>query len=317
MNRKFCLLIGDGFTKDFVGKSLNTSKPLSNFNSNSISYNGLFSRISPIIDDLKTLSTEFNDDFEAVRVYLKYHEYDDTIECQLRRFLAIAYSKLQLELDKQEKSDWRWLRWLKENKDELSFVISFNYDLLLENTLRDISLPYFRTGTSETEPGVPVFKPHGSIDFDLEVHFDTRKTKFTWYDIANDIINRQSNWNMITSLNQIDNSVKIIPKNHWLLPRFQADLIPPSQENYHKNLEWVNKGFNLYNDVSNNFTDLIMVGHSYSLCDRPEIDHFLERLHPNTIVHIVNPQILGDLTEKLESLNLGYRTIVDFKTMPW
>ena len=318
MNRKFCLLVGNGFTVDFIGKSFNTSKPFSNFNNISTSFGNLFYRINPIVDEIKLLASEIGDDFKAIETYLKYHRIGSMEECQLRRFLSIAYSKLQIEIDKQENSNWRWLIWLQNHIQELEFAISFNYDILLEHTLDNCNTEYFRTGTSEIENGIPILKPHGSIDFDLaKVHFESTKTNHNWLNMANEILSRQQVWNMTFSQVETDGIVEIVQKKHWLLPRTQPDIIPPSQANYHKELEWVKKGFLHYNDVAYSITDLLIIGHSYSECDRNEIDYFLERLMPNTIVHIVNPQLVEDLIDKLESLNLEYRIITDFETMPW
>lgn len=230
-------------------------------------------------------------------------------ECQLRRYLALTYSSLQRELDKKDKSIWRWYRWIFENQKDISFAISFNYDLLLETTLKQGNIHYFRTGSNEDQHGLPILKPHGSIDFDIQ--------QPQYKNVLSQLFIAPQIWSITTSLNQVNDVVQSIPSSHLLLPRLEADIIPPSQENYQLHLEWVKEGFKLYNNLSNEITDFIMIGHSYSLCDRKEIDHFLERLKPGSLIHIVNPQISDGLIGKLESLSLRYRIIVDFETMPW
>ncbi|MDR0138851.1 hypothetical protein RFW18_13935 [Metabacillus idriensis] len=313
MNRKVCLLIGDGFTKDFVGKSVNTSKPLNRFENEEISsfYQFFSTNLTDIHNELMALIVDhqLESEFDAIELFVEINKDDDRKECQLRRYLSLAYSSLQRYLDKRDKSNWRWFKWLSENKDEIAFGISFNYDLLLENTLQLTNTPYFRLGSNESDFGIPIIKPHGSIDFDIQ----QPQHKFVMHQasIAPMI------WNSSFTLNQFDSMVQVIPNTHWLLPRLQPDIIPPSQENYQRNLDWVEKGFGVFDKYANEITDLIMIGHSYSACDRPEIDHFLERLNSNALVHIVNPQLLEDLTDKLDNLNLKYRTIVDFETMPW
>lgn len=313
MKRKVCLLIGDGFTKDFVGKSVNTSKPFKRFENNDISsyFHFFVSNLTDIHNELIALikDHQLESEFDAVELFLEINKDDIRKECQLRRYLALTYSSLQRYLDKMDKSKWRWFQWLYENKDDIVFGISFNYDLLLETTLQQGNINFFRPGTNEVQNGIPIIKPHGSIEFDIQ----QPRYKFVLQQasIAPMI------WSNYFSLNQFNGMVQVIPSTHWLLPRLQPDIIPPSQENYQRHLDWVDNGFEVFNNASNEITDLIMIGHSYSICDRPEVDHFLERLNPKTIVHIVNPNLLEDLTDKLENLNLEYRTIVDFVTMPW
>jgi hypothetical protein len=311
--KKFGLLIGDGFTKDFVGKSFNTSRPFHNFDNDSVAnyYKFFISQVRDIHDEILNLVSKYQleSEFDAIELFSETYKGDIQKECQLRRYLAVTYSALQRELDKWSKSHWRWFKWLDTYKDNLSFVISFNYDLLLESTLRECNINIYRTGSNEKQSGIPIFKPHGSIDFDIQ--------QPQYEKVMDQLTIAPMIWNNYFSLNQVNGMVQAIPNTHWLLPRLEADIIPPSQENYQRHLDWVDKGFEHFNHCSYEITDLIMVGHSYSICDRPEIDYFLERLNADSKVIIVNPQINVDLTDKLDSLNLEYTTIVDFKTMPW
>src|SRR5690606_36665142 len=120
---------------------------------------------------------------EAIRTYLESYPINSLQDCQVRRFLAISYSKLQQEIDKIDNFDWRWLNWFKEHNNQIVFAISFNYDLLLENTLKDLNVLYFRTSTTEPNLGIPIFKPHGSIDFELYgVHIGPEKIGHTLLD---------------------------------------------------------------------------------------------------------------------------------------
>jgi hypothetical protein len=312
MERKFCLIIGDGLTKDFVGKSLNTSNPFDAFKCEAIGeyYTFFFKYIKDIHDELHFLmwKRELESDFDAINFFSEINRGDIRKECQLRRYLALTYSSLQRELDKRSKSAWRWSKWLETFQDQISFIASFNYDLLMETTLKDLGIPHYRTGTNEKEAGVPLLKPHGSIDFDIE--------QPQYENLMQQASLAPAIWGNYFSLNQVNGIVQVIPSTHWLLPRVEADIIPPSQANYQRHLEWVNKGFDKYNDLSDEITDVIIIGHSYSECDRDEIDYFLERLKNGTKVHVVNPQLLKDLKTKIESLQLEYIAITDYHTMP-
>ncbi|WP_427124769.1 hypothetical protein ACQCPP_12565 [Priestia megaterium] len=312
MARKFCMIIGDGFTKDFVGSSINTSKPFTQFENESIGkYYKFFSNsIKDIHDEIMNLMShhKLDNQFEAIEIFSEINRGDTAKECQLRRYLALTYSSLQRELDKRPKDNWRWLKWFHSHKEELSFFISFNYDLLLESTLTELNIKFNRTGSNEVSSDISILKPHGSIDFDIQQ--PQYSNVLDQANISNMI------WNSYLSLNQVNGTVQSIPSTHWLLPRLEADIIPPSQINYQKELEWVKRGFEHYSNTADKFTDLIIMGHSYAVCDREEIDYFLERLSKNTLVHIINPQILNDLIEKIESLQLKYKIINDFETMP-
>lgn len=313
MNRKYGLLIGDGFTKDFVKRSFNTSRPFHNFDNDSVVkyYKFFIYQVRDIHDEILKIISKYHleSEFDAIELFSEIYNGDIGKECQLRRYLAVTYSALQRELDKQAKSNWRWFKWLNTCKDDLSFVISFNYDLTIESTLNECNVSIYRTGSNEEQAGVPIFKPHGSIDFDIQ--------QPQYKNVMEQLTIAPMIWSNYFSLNQVNGMVQVIPSTHWLLPRLEADIIPPSQKNYQRHLNWVDTGFKQFNRATIDLNDLVMIGHSYSECDREEIDYFLDRLNPDTLVHIVNPQISDDLIEKLESLNLEYRTIVDFETMPW
>lgn len=260
-------------------------------------------------DILKLYSEkQLKNEFDAIELYSEIHKDNIPKECRLRRYLALTYSSLQRELDKQSKLNWRWSRWINNNKNNIKFAISFNYDLLLESTFKVNNINYYRVGSNETELGIPVIKPHGSIDFDIQQpHFKTFSEQL---EISNRI---SSNY---FSLNQVDGIIQAIPSTHWLLPRLQADIIPPSQFNYQRHLDWVDKGFLYFDSLASNVTDLVIIGHSYSTCDRDEIDHFLSQIPLTTKVQIINPNPPSDLISKIKSLNLKYIVIDDFITMP-
>lgn len=310
--KKYCLLIGDGFTKDFVGSSFDTSMPLHHFKNNAIPdyYKFFFKHIKNIHNELISLISQkkLTNEFEAIELFSKINKDNTPKECQLRRYLALSYSSLQRELDKKTKLNWKWFNWLKSRSDHLLFAISFNYDLLLESTLQDARIDNFRVSTNEPSNGLPIFKPHGSIDFDIIQ--PEYMNPLDQADIAFSI------WNNYFSLNSINEVVQVIPTTHFLLPRLQADIIPPSQDNFQRHLEWVDKGFSEYSKIANQITDFVIIGHSYSLPDRKEINFFLENLNSNAVVHIVNPSDSIDLISKLDELNLNYKLIKDVKSLP-
>ena len=236
--KKFALLVGNGFTLDFVAPlGLNSSFPLKNFNSLDIQYEIEFMSHLPHIKE-KLLNSDLHD-FEAIKNYvdtfknieedyqmksqtgqyellqdIKYRIATDS-HVQLRRFLAMAYSVLQLKIDGADMNSWKWAEWLHQNNSKLTFAISLNYDLVLENALYLAGAPFYRVGTDEEFRRIPLIKPHGSIDFDLPSNF---------------IGGNFNPWGISASLNDAQ-LVQVIPKAKWLIPRLEADIISPSLHN--------------------------------------------------------------------------------------
>ncbi|PEF04993.1 hypothetical protein COM97_18675 [Bacillus thuringiensis] len=297
--KKFALLVGNGFTLDCVTQfGLHSSFPLHNFNSRDINYNNFIHLLPDIQNEL--LNQEIND-FNAIEDYIQRNKNDIHKECQLRRFLAMAYSHFQITVESYNMNDWKWVRWLKQNKKGLSCAISFNYDMVLERSLKVASVHYSRIGTNEPTIGIPILKPHGSIDFDI----DRSNINIPW----------ESLWNTATSLNDAG-YVSVVPKFEWLLPRVEADIIPPSMHNYQKRLRWVKKMNSTYESKANELDALVIIGISYWDVDRQEIDFFLEKLPKTSTVYIMNPEPHPDLIKKLNSLGLSSKTF-DFHELPW
>jgi len=299
--KKFGLLVGNGFTLDWVSQfGLHSSFPFRTFSSRNIRYNTFIHKLPAVKQTLKKLK-ENMDDYTAITNYIQEHWADTDKYCQLRRFLAIAYSTLQLEIDKYEIKDWKWLKWLEENRDGLVCAISLNYDVLLENVLRVAGISHYRTGTNEAIGKVPILKPHGSIDFD---------SSNTFIDYS-----PEQRWNMITAPNNVD-YVHVIPKSEWLGPRMQADLIPPSVHNYQRHHTWVKSMFRQYHSTAKDLDALIIIGISYWKVDRPEINFFLENLPEHATVFIIDSAPNPDLIAKLQGLGLPYQTFGP-KQLPW
>lgn len=299
--KKFALLVGNGFTLDFIDShnlDLHSSFPLKNFNSTEINYHHF-------IDYLPTIKNELLGqdiaDYKAIENYALKYKIGSFQEGQLRQFLAASYSLFQQKLDTYELTEWKWVKWLQQNKDFLSCAVSFNYDLVLERALKSAKIHYSRTGTDELIRKVPVMKPHGSIDFD----------------ISNKAISMpyQMRWTSLTLLNDAG-AVEVLPKWDWFLPRTEADIIPPSVRNYQDKLRWVRTIFNTYASKSKELDALIIVGSSYWDVDREEINIILEKLPKTAKIYIMHPVPSEPLIDKIESLGLSWDNF-NFDELPW
>lgn len=313
--KKFGLIVGNGFTRDFTDNlDLNSSKPLHCFGNNKISYDEYLKYLPNIAEELLT-ADPFENDFNLINSFAnRYRDNKDNWDnikkyCELRRFLALSYSLFQLEVEKYNITNWKWYRWIHRNKENLLFAVSFNYDLLLENVIKLTRKPYYRIGTLEKNQGIPIIKPHGSIDFDHNPsNITIEPSEYKWFNYF-DLVNTDH--------------VLSIPQSKWLEARISADIIPPLDTNYmkEKGVRWIQSGFNRYEEIvkNNRLESLLIIGHSYSEADRPEINTFLSQLPKSVTVYLIGtktPEPL--LIEKLEALQLRFEVIGrDKYDLPW
>lgn len=282
------MLIGNGFTIDFSSRyGLNPSAPLSHFGQESLSYEKYINQLPHIKNDLFQIAKEELNDYKAIENFMNSKNYNWDKDCQLRRFLSLSYASFQIYADRKNIVDWKWTKWLRQNYQDLDFVVSFNYDLIFEKALNAFSIPFYRTGSIEMETGIPIFKPHGSIDFDINTFNYTVEER----------------WKMTTSLEN-KGKVRTVPKDEWLEPRLEADIIPPHKDNYQRILRWVKTGIDQFVIHGIDIDFFIIVGHSYSNADRQEIDQYLISLLPHTQIIIVDPKPNPDLLQKIDQLGL-------------
>lgn len=303
--KSVCMLIGNGFTIDFIKnfsdiRTLNPSNPLQTFSNKEINYDWFIDKVPAIKKDL--ISKTFDDDFKAISVFIEKSKGNDEKDCQLRRFIAMSYSLLQYKLDDltDSISKWQWAKWLYANRSKLSCLVSFNYDLLTERVMEVIGIPYRRTGTSSEKVGLPIIKPHGSIDFDLK--------GLIWTDNI---------WTITTSFNQKNGQVDVIPKGEWLNPRVEADIIPPSQVNYQRHLQWVEEGYKAYKEITKDLEAFIVMGFRYSEEDRKEFNELVESLPKGKKLdfYIVNPEPPEALKQFL--ISQGHNVFEVLEGLPW
>ncbi|MBU9720581.1 SIR2 family protein [Bacillus alkalicola] len=286
MMNKFGMMIGNGFTIDFGSRfGLDPSKPFSYFNQH-LSYEE-FIHNYPAVHELFQLAQQEKNDYVAIERYMKSPKYNKEKDEELRKFLASSYSQLQVHLEKHSISNWKWTKWLQQNKEYLSFAVSFNYDLLFEKALQTAGINYYRTGTMEEKNGVPISKPHGSIDFDMKLEQSLTHNEKVWLE-----------WRHLFS------HISTIPKKSWLKPRHEADIIPPHKVNDQRTLHWVKDGINEFLTHARDFSQFIIVGLSYSEADRMEVNQYLEHLPPHTKVYVIDPNPNELLLTKISSLRL-------------
>ncbi|RAS75224.1 SIR2 family protein [Priestia endophytica] len=279
------LIVGNGISIDFAYTfpqfGLNPSNPISSFNNKEkIHLDELFKYVPDIVQNLLTVDNQERvNQFEPIEEYfnniIDTPEFDEK-ESQLIRFLMVIYSKFQMEANKFNYSDWLWTDYFYNNSKRIALAVSFNYDLLLENAIRSSGNTYKRLRTNEYDGEVNIFKPHGSIDFDL-----TNMIHIKDFDPRRDKIYRNNS-----------DRVNIVSPSGWTKPRIQADVIPPNAKNYHiETRNWICKGYEeSYNIIkANKIKHVLFIGHSYGEVDRKEINNLIDNITFKANFYFVNP----------------------------
>lgn len=224
------------------------------------------------------------------------------VKTELQHYINYAFVKFQNEFDNIFYSRKRKLslfhklfgakkiksslsKFLAENYDRIALIISLNYELVLERILQRFDQKYYRIGTEEHEEGIPIWKPHGSIDFNtpLDGFIKTGKPIYPL--------------NSFLSRNEIlDRKTNILNKKDWTMLRSQIDIVLPTQTTHLKEFGFNRDGEKYFRQIKSSIKDCILFGISYMSCDRLEIDEFINH---DSIIIIVNPSPSGTLTSKL------------------
>lgn len=230
-----------------------------------------------------------------VRNYQKNNEEDQWKHCELRYYLALAYSYANdILLDRWEK-DWRWEVWINKNYNNIVGVISLNYDLVLETTLNKLSLRYYRIGSTEEDnpTGILIFKPHGSCDFDISnraisVPPQLRLKRLTF--LNEFIINGRGR-------------VEPVSEEKLLEPRTEADIVLPLEFSPQTQLTWVRQGYETVRQIAKTVDTCIILGISYQPCDRREINSIIDNIPANTKIQLINPKPNAEFEGKLRRVS--------------
>lgn len=313
MGRDTLVVIGNGFTCNLLKNSsknctLNSSKPLSNFNSNNINQECLkyIPELEKIIEEEKKISPD--NDFECFESILNKYKDNQKLLCYLRRFIAFQYSKFFIEGKEYINfEDWQWTNWFNNNMNNIIGFYDLNYDLFLEAMLNKLDVKFHRVSTpeyikvvSKGEEGksIPIFKVHGSIDFDLDVDFIC-------------LGNAASIWRSVTEFNTRSGRyhiphVDIVGNKDLCSPRCQIDLIPPNSKNFYINVPWIDVMYRKLKYLLKDINKIVCFGFSYSPFDRPEFKMILDYCkNKDLIVYDLNRELNSDLRD--EVINRQYK----------
>ena len=238
-------------------------------------------------------------DFDIIQNFVKNYQEDNQSNqwkhCELRHYLSLAYSYANDIVLDQWKKHWRWEAWINENYSRIGGVVSFNYDLVIETILNRLSLKYHRIGSTEEDKptGIPIFKPHGSCDFDISNRAIAMPP--------------QVRLRNLTFLNEFiingRGRVGIVPKEKLLEPRTEADIVLPLEFSPQTQLTWVRQGYETVRQIAETVDTCIVIGISYQPCDRQEIDSIIDAIPANTTFLLIDPQSNAEFEGKLRRVS--------------
>lgn len=215
---------------------------------------------------------------------------------ELRHYICMSFSKFQIDFDKNDISDWNWVKFLRALKYNISYAVSFNYDLVLERAMECAGISYSREGMYSEISGVGILKPHGSIDFD-----------------SSSIICNNTAYPPKINSYRTNSILERVDTSRLLSPRKEVAIILPNEYSYQTEYQWIKPGYEKIEANGKKITHLIIGGLSYCRQDRKEIDLIIDSLDENAKVIVINKGENLDLAKKLESKfkkeNIYYKLI--------
>lgn len=207
----------------------------------------------------------------------------DVRQCliEARHFLTIAFSNYAVEQLGRFSDDWSWYRWLKLHRDDLVGVFSLNYDLLMERCLDGLGLLYDSFQINGHGQGLPLVKPHGSVDFEITG------------------ISCPVNYPLNGRVDLNNTPIRRLASDELLYPRTQPLCIVPNEANKYKGFQWVEKANGRFREELKTATHCLFIGISYFDCDRVEIDEIVDGLPLEAQIVIANPYPPEQFLEKV------------------
>lgn len=196
----------------------------------------------------------------------------------LGHYLTLAYAWLQIQMDDVSLGDWSWTRRLLENRDSITAVLSWNYDLVAERLLAVAGIPFSYAGLElpNNIPGsdlggrfVPVSKPHGSCNFAPSEMFEIGS-------VSDDGVSEPMTYPRLIHVMGYDGPMQILPDARLYSIRQAADVVLPGESNRFQHqhyLKWVDRALSIFTRASADATDLVIIGFSMAGPDRDEFEH--------------------------------------------
>lgn len=209
--------------------------------------------------------------------------------------LFISYTRLAdiPSLGDAELKDWGWRKYLEKVRDDKGVehvdVISLNYDIWLEQLLKNWSIDYSVAAFEPDSHKFRIYKPHGSIGFRSKKRMDKAAYAINYLNKSIDLSTDEFEIDL-SSLDGLN---------------MTNAMIPPAGDSTRFSLQWAKDQKNLAEEsikALRKGDKLIICGVSYWPVDRNEIDTYLVNVSSEVDVYMINPNPPKDLVAVLMTL---------------
>ena len=221
------------------------------------------------------------------------------IEVESRHFVVFAYCAFQEQIDRIGVANWRWTEWLRTHAAQIQFLVSFNYDCLLERTAMTARLDLARFRILGNISGTVLFKPHGSIDYGLADGA-----------LGIDVNTIQYPLNYLFNSNDYPTRI-LLHQNSLRRPRLEAFVVLPGEHSPLRTHRWITDGYAKWVRNARKLSHCIFAGLSYWPVDRSEIDQLLDALSPMAIVIVANPKPSSEFKKRVIASGRKYVEWID------
>jgi hypothetical protein len=213
---------------------------------------------------------------------------------QYLKHLFIFYDRKLEHLPKKANS-WAWLDFIKKanNSDDYSeiTIITYNYDIWLERLLSKNSIPFNVGCIGPDDPNVKItiLKPHGSISFIHQHELDKDSYSIK---LDNELLNGPTT-EFSVSYENLDNNYLV------------SALIPPAGDSSRFNQTWAGQIRETAKQKASELSkddEIILCGLSYWHVDRAELDELIVSCDPLINISMVNPSPQRTLNAVLTSI---------------
>lgn len=210
----------------------------------------------------------------------------------IRVLLSLLFSEYQLEADRHLTNEgWEWGKFVGSIASRLVLVASLNYDLNVETVLENAGSAIHHLAlddASAIKSGVvPIGKPHGSINY---------KSHGPW-----PVPRRDTYLPLQTVMLTNDFPIALVERNRLRVPRTGVDIVLPGEATQVSSFQWVKPLWEWAKYVGPRVRYLIVMGISYAVADRPEIDLLIDMCDPTAEAIVGDPFPSPDLLIKLRS----------------
>jgi hypothetical protein len=215
-------------------------------------------------------------DFALIERLLDSHEvpenrYETQVAQELKNYMALSFSYVQLTLldvaFQYSYRDLPWAQWLSAYAPALRIVVSYNWDLIVERLLTATGIAFYRTGMGLMPKGIPLVKPHSSID-----------SGPVGFEVCGPGVFANNDWPQ-----------RFLAPEEMLKLRVERSLVLPGEPSALEDLQWVKPGLDQFGTVGRGLTDLVIIGMSYSLPDRPGLNAIIDPLPATTSIILADP----------------------------